>query len=175
MLSEENSQRYYKALFPVALLLVFVPLVDLALRVSPPQFGSLQWRFTTVGLLLGNYGTVILGLALFGLASVLTGSRGRLRAVGYVGVVMSVVTLAIVVLFLLDAVQMRQVVNANAKRLVLTASVGAMITALLGAIALLALGRGALAAGRGGPVATAPRRPVASPLVVAGQSASDTV
>jgi hypothetical protein len=175
VLSDENSQRYYKALFPVALLLILVPLVDLVLRVSPPQLGSLQWRFTAVGLLLGNYGTIILGLALFGLASVLTGSRGRLRAVGYVGVVTSVVTLAIVVLFLLDAVQMRQVVNANAKRLVLTAGLGAMVTAVLGAIALLALGRGALAASRGGPVAAAPRRPVASPLVVAGHSAGDSV
>lgn len=171
MFTDENIQRYVKALYPVSLLLILVPLADLTLRVFPPQFGSLQWRFTTVGILLGNFGTILLGFGLLGFVAAVAGHRTVLRAIGYLGIAMTVVTVAVLALFLLDAIQMRQVVNANAKRVVLTAGVGAMFTAILGMISFLSIARGALAATRRGTTAAQVRRPkAASPLVAAGQS-----
>lgn len=176
VLTDESFQRYVKALYPVALMLILVPLVDLALRVSPPQFGSLQWRFQTVGLLLGNYGTITLGVGLFGLAAVLTGQRPTLRTLGYFAFALAVISIAVLALFLLDAVQMRQVVTAPMKRAVLTASGGAVFTGLFGSIVFVIIGRAALAASRRGPAAVAARRPAApAPLVVAGQSAGDAL
>ncbi|MBV9880309.1 MAG: hypothetical protein JO180_07430 [Gemmatirosa sp.] len=170
MLSDENIQRYAKALYPVALLLILVPLADLTLRAFPPQFGSLQWRFGTVGLLLGNFGTILLGAGLIGLIATFCGHRGILRVVGYGTLAGAIITLAILALFLLDAVQMRQLANANIKRAILMSSAGALFTGLFGTFTLIAIGRGAMVAGRNvaGIGRAGPRRTGPSPLVVGG-------
>jgi len=175
VLSEQNIQRYVRALYPVTLLLILVPLCDLALRGFPPQFGSLQWRFGIVGVLFGNFGTILLGLGLTGLIAALAGHRMTLRILGYVAMILGAITIAALALFVLDAVQMRQLVNANVKRTVLLGSIGAMFAALLGAVALFSIARGALAASAGSSAASRRARPAAAPLVVAGQSAGDTV
>jgi hypothetical protein len=171
VLSDENISRYVKALYPVAFLLIVVPLADLSLRAFPAQWGSLQWRFGTVGLLLGNFGTILLGTGLVGLIAALCGHRGVLRVLGYVALAIAVITLAMLALFMLDAVQMRQLANANFKRAILLSSAGALFTGLFGAITLVSIGRGALGAGR--PAAGPGRRaPAARPLVVAGSGDS---
>ena len=90
--SDENFQRYSRALYPVASLLILVPLVDLTLRVYPPQFGSLQWRFVTVGMFLGNFGTMLLGLGLVGLIATINGHRGILRTIGYIALALAAAT-----------------------------------------------------------------------------------
>ena len=173
MLSEDNLLRYVRALYSVGLLLAFVPLTDLALRTYPPQFGTLQWRFATTGLLLGNYGTLVLGVSLIGLTAALLGDRGILRAVGAAALVMGVITLAMLVLFALDAVQLRQLVNANVQHQVSTASAQAAVTGLLGTVAWFVIGRSAMTASRAGrPVAARSR--AASPLVMA-PGAGDSV
>lgn len=176
MITDENTQRYVKTLYAVALLLIVVPLSDLTLRTFPPQFSSLQWRFTTVGLLLGNFGTILLGLGLMGLVAVLCDHRRFLRFLGYVSVVLSIVTIAVLALFALDAIQIRTLANANYKRAVLVAGAGAMFTAVFGAVTFFLIGRGAIAASRLSSV-TAARRGgrTASPLVVAGRGAGDAL
>jgi hypothetical protein len=147
---------------------MLVPIVDLLLRSSPPQFGTLQWRFATAGLLFGNYGTIILGMALLGLAAALSGDRGVLRAVGIASLVMLVVTLAGIVLFLLDAVQIRRLATANFKRPILTSSLGALFTATLGAVGWLSMGRAALAASRPARAAARGRPAAPAPLMTGG-------
>ena len=172
MLNDENVQRYAKALYPVALLLVLVPLIDLSLRTFPPQFGTLQWRFATVGLLLGNFGTLLLGFGLIGLMAVLTGHRRVLRVLGFVTLVLGVLVLAVLVLFALDAVQIRRLANQNFKRAILLSSLGALFNGMFGAVALFALGRGSLVASRVARTVPAKRAPSSkaaggpSPLVV---------
>lgn len=182
MLPDENVNRFAKALYPVAFLLMLVPLADLALRTFPPQFGTLQWRFATVGLLLGNFGTVLLGLGLSGLIAAFAGHRTMLRTVGIVAFVLAALTLGVLVLFTLDAVQIRQLAAPNFKRSILTSSVGALFTGGFGTLALLVLGRGAMQASRPSRGAAAARaRSTASKgaptLVVAnsGPSAGEAV
>jgi hypothetical protein len=178
VLSDENLQRYVRALYPVALVLLLVPLVDLTLRSMPPQFGTLQWRFATVGLLLGNYGTILLGAALAGLAAAITGNRTVLRVVGIAALVMAVFTVAALLMFALDAVQIRRLAAPNFKRPILTSSVGALFNGGIGTVAWIVIARAALAASRAGRAATAAARgavrPGASPLVVgnAGNAAA---
>jgi hypothetical protein len=157
-------------MYPVALLLILVPLADLALRASPPQFGSLQWRFGIVGLLLGNFGTILLGLGLVGLLAVFNGHRTVLRVLGYLALVLGIVTLALLAFFLLDALQMRQLANTNVKRAILLSSGGALFTGLFGVVALVSVGRGAIAASRDGSALTRRPRPAGAPLVVASRS-----
>ena len=166
MLSEDNLLRYVRSLYAVGLMLVLVPILDLALRSYPPQFGTLQWRFATTGLLLGNYGTLILGASLIGLTAALLGDRGILRAVGTGALIMAVVTLALLVLFALDAVQLRQLVTATVQRQIGLSSAAAAVTGVLGTVAWFIIGRNAMAASRSNrPVASRGR--VASPLVMA--------
>jgi hypothetical protein len=173
VLSDENLQRYTRALYPIAFLLILVPLADLLIRGFPPQFGSLQWRFGIVGVLFSNLGTILLGAGLVGLIAAFNGHRGMLRALGYVALLVAAVILALLVLFALDAVQVRTLQNANGKRLVLLSSLGAVFAGVFGAVTLFSIGRGALAVSRpAGPVGRR-SRPASSPLVVAGQGASD--
>jgi hypothetical protein len=175
VLSDENLQRYAKGLYPLGILLLLVPLADITLRVFPPQFGQLQWRFATVGLLLGNTGTVLLGLAITGLVAAVSGHRTLLRVLGFVYLLLGIVLLAVLALFLLDAVQIRQMAAANFKRQILVSAMGAAFGGLLGTIALFSMARGALAASK--PTRLPERRVKAapSPLVVAGSGASDAL
>lgn len=175
MLSEENLSRYVRALYPVGLLLLTVPLVDLVLRSLPPQFGTLQWRFATVGLLLGNYGTLILGVALIGFTAAFLGERGILRAVGMGALIMAVFTLAILVLFALDALQLRGLVAANVKRQVGLSAGGAAITGVLGALTWFLVGRAAMTASRGRSAAASRGGRAAAPLVMAPGTTGDAV
>jgi hypothetical protein len=177
----DQVQRYAKGLYPVALLLILVPLVDLSLRTFPPQFGTLQWRFATVGLMFGNFGTILLGFGLLGLAASLAEHRKFLRGLGFAALAIAVVTLAMLALFALDAIQIRRLANANFKRAVLLSSMGALFTGTFAMTALAVLGRAAIVASRigprgpraamkaRGPAGTRPAGPPpASPLVVAG-------
>ncbi len=173
MYSDENVQRYIKGLYPVALLLILVPLVDLSLRVFPPQFGTLQWRFASTGLLMGNLGTILLGVGLFGLVAVFADHKRLLRGVGFAALALAVVLLALLVLFALDAIQIRRLANANFKRAVLLSSMGALFNCLFSAGALLFIGRAALAGSRATRVPARRPKPAsvgakgASPLLVA--------
>lgn len=147
-------------------MLMLVPVVDLVLRSLPPQFGTLQWRFSATGLLLGNYGTLVLGVAIVGFTAALLGDRGILRIVGMGALVMAVFTLAILALFALDAVQLRQLVAANVKTQVATSASGAAFTGLIGTIAWFLIGRAAMTASRDvRSVASRGRAP--APLVMA--------
>lgn len=175
MLSDENLQRYAKGLYPLGFLLMLVPMVDILLRVFPPQFGQLQWRFATVGLALGNVGTVLLGLGLIGLVAAICGHRVVLRVLGFVALVFAVVLLAVLVLFALDAVQIRQMAAANFKRQIVTSSLGAAFAGTMGMIALVVLGRGALAASRATRLPERRVKTAPSPLVVAGSGARDAL
>ena len=173
MFSEENVQRYVKGLYPVAALLILVPLVDLSLRIFPPQFGTLQWRFATAGLLLGNLGTILLGLGILGLVAVIVGHRTLLRVLGIVGLAAAVVLLAVLVLFALDAIQIRRLANPNFKRAVLLSSTGALFNGLMGTLTLGLLGRAALVASRAVRAVERRARPgvkAASPIVVGRQA-----
>ena len=166
MYSDENVQRYAKGFYPVAILLILVPLVDLSLRTFPPQFGTLQWRFATVGLLLGNLGTILLGTGLLGLLAAIAGHRKLLRGIGFVALALAVILLAIVVLFGLDAIQIRRLANPNFKRAILLSSLGALTTGTLAIIALAALGRGAIMASRPGRAPVGRKKAAPSPIVM---------
>jgi hypothetical protein len=170
VLSEENVVRYVKAMLPVALLLVLVPLGDITLRSFQTEAGSLQWRFGLVGLLFGNLGTIVLGMSLAGFVFAVTGRRTALRALGILAIVLATVIVALMVLFALDAVQMRRLVALPVRRGVLLSSAGAALSATLAAIALAVVGRGALVVARTERL-SAQRRTKAAPAPLVATSA----
>ena len=173
MLSDENVQRYAKGLFPVALMLILMPIADISLRSLTAEAGSLQWRFATVGLMFGNLGTVVLGVGLLGFAATLAGARGLLRGVGFFSIALAVLIVALMALFALDALQVRRLVAVPLKRGVLLSSAGAGFAATLGVIALIIVGRASLLTSRSARAAE--RRVKAAPAPLVAQAASTPV
>lgn len=165
MLLDSTVQRYTKGLYGVALLLIVVPLVDILLRSFAGEVGSLQWRFGSVGLLFGNMGTIVLGTGLAGLVAAILGHRGVLRAIGFFSVLMAVVVLALLVLFALDAIQMRRLVAVAMKRSILVSSAGAAFSATFAMLALVTLGRSSLIASRADRPSAGRTKAAPSPLV----------
>jgi hypothetical protein len=101
--------------YSVAALLVLFPLLDSAISVFPPRFGEIAWRFGAAGLFSRALMTPILGLLLaFSLALLLEHSRVQ-RAISVFSALVGVVVIAVVGLFLLDAMQMRAQVRPEAK------------------------------------------------------------
>jgi hypothetical protein len=170
VLTEENVARYAKALLPTAVLLFLVPIVSVFFQALTTDPGTLQWRFAVAGLFFGNLGTLLLGLGLAGLLAALSGNRTLLRGVGYAALVLAVVTLALLALFALDALQMRRLVVPAVKRQLMLSSASAMVTAVLAALAAGAIGRGALQASRAAR-ALAGGRTKAAPTALVGQTA----
>ncbi|MFL5578670.1 MAG: hypothetical protein ACJ79S_22170 [Gemmatimonadaceae bacterium] len=91
----------------VATLLIFVPFLDWAVAVWPLQPGNMRWRVAAVGQLSGGLMTVLLGLLLlFAVALLLEQPRVQ-RLVAALAGLLAAGTLVAIVLFLLDAVQLR--------------------------------------------------------------------
>jgi hypothetical protein len=180
VLRDENSIRYVKALYPVGFLLTLVPLVDLALRVYPPKFGTVQWRFAALGLLAGNLGTVLLGLGLIGLVAALVGHRMVLRVLAIIALVGGVLLVGGLGMFVLDALQVRRSANPQFVQALTVSTLGALFTGGLGLIALFSIGLGAWTASRGGPVrrsttARGTAKAPATPLVVTAPNSGESL
>jgi hypothetical protein len=178
VLRDDNSIRYVRALYPVGFLLTVVPLVDLGLRVFPPKFGTVQWRFAALGLLAGNLGPVLLGIGLIGLVAALAGHRTVLRVIGIASLLFGVFLVAGLGMFMLDALQVRRSANPQFLQALTVSSMGALFTGFLGVVALFSIGIGAISSTR------VPRRAAttgrgatkapASPLVVTSPGSGES-
>lgn len=92
----------WRALGRVGLLLAAVGLVDIAVRWYPLSFRSPEWEFSTVAMTFASLPLVTVGLAA-GLASALArGARGSVTLMAAVFCVMSLFTIAALLLFLSD-------------------------------------------------------------------------
>jgi chromate transport protein ChrA len=115
--SEHDSETLRIFAWPaylVAFLFMVTPLVDFVANVWPLHFGDLQWRYGTSGLLSGFLLTPLLGSILAtGLAAAL-GHHRLLRTVAVLDLVAAVLLLAVALSFVLDAVQYRRNVPAEA-------------------------------------------------------------
>lgn len=101
--------------YAVAFLLAFFPLLDTALSVFPPNLGEVAWRFGAAGLFSRALMTPLLGLLLAFAVALLLEHRKVLRGLSILSGLTSAVLLGTIVLFLLDALQMRSQVQPHAK------------------------------------------------------------
>ena len=91
----------------VCLLLIIVPLGDLATNIWPFRFGEVGWRYGMVGLLSGFLVSPLMGLILAVIGAAYMGHRRMLRALGILAAVGALVLLALTGLFLLDVIQVQ--------------------------------------------------------------------
>lgn len=139
-----------------ALLLIVVPLAQAVSQLWPLQFGNIQWRFQAAGSLSSVLLLPYLGLVIYALIARSTGANGAAKVIGIIAAIMTVVLAASVVVFALDALQLKAIVTSRAMdgfkvASVRVASVSFVFTLLFGymAMALLRGAKGSKAASSG--------------------------
>jgi len=96
----------------VVALVIFVDQIGLLTEaIYPLRLGIAQWRFTSVGAASLRFSPLLLGDALLLTSAVFMGARGWLRTLGVVHVLLAVAMAGVLVLFALDAIQMRRAVR----------------------------------------------------------------
>ena len=160
MIPDESPVRYVKGLYPLAVLLTFAPLMDMAVRTWPFQPTLLQWRFGFFVALISNFAIILTGLGLLGGVAAFSGHRVMLRVVSVLSALGALFGLAVLVLFALDALQARKLSDAAASSGLLRGLASGTITSSLSAAAMAGIAWGAHRAAEA--LSRAPRRPAAT-------------
>lgn len=150
MADRDEVRAFAGAVYPLGFLLLLVPIVDVAMRAYPFRTGAPDWRFAAFGTLFGNVGTMLIGLALIGFIAAYRGNYLLLRVLSVVATLAGVLVVGLLVLFALDALQVRQMAPEALRRPVLASAVGAATAALFGAASLFGVGVGAWISSRAG-------------------------
>ncbi len=130
--------------------LILAPGVETLVSIWPFQLGAVSWRFGAAGLISRGLITSLLGILVAGGIAV---SQGHRRVVFTLSALCGFLALSLLGLFallLLDAVQLRATVNAQAKASYDLAATGALLRVfLVGMITVLLAWGGFAAAGSG--------------------------
>lgn len=124
-----------------AFLLIIVPMVQAVSQLWPMQLGNIQWRFQAAGSLSSVLLLPFLGLVVMALIARATESRGVSRTIGVIAAVFTVALAGSLVLFVLDALQLKAIVSSRAMQGFQVASVrvGLITTLFVVLFAILAM------------------------------------
>ena len=135
-------------LYAMAVMLILVPLSDLGGQLNwTIRYGALVWRTGAVGLLSGAVLLPTLGLLLALVTAVVFEHRTTQRVLAVVSGLATLATVGVLMLFLLDALQVRSMMNVQARLGFMSAAAKAVINFSL---ATLTLGVTCLSAWRAG-------------------------
>jgi hypothetical protein len=134
--------------YAVALLMVVFPVVDFITNVWPLQVDSVPWRYGAVGLFSGFLLTPFLGVVMIGALAGALEHRVVLRALGVIAVLAAVLSIAAVVLFTLDVLQLRGNVEEDARSGFDVGAVKALVKYVMSGAVALWLGVAALRASK---------------------------
>ena len=121
-------------------MLIIVPLMELAMGTWPPRPSQVSWRFGVVGLFANGLLLPTMGAALLVAVAAAVGHRRTLRSLAAVALLACVAEIALLLLFTLDVVQMRSMVQSQVKLGFDLASAKSVVTLLFGAGVLAAVG-----------------------------------
>jgi hypothetical protein len=113
-LSSKPLERTAGPFYFLALLFLVLPLVDYVMNVWPLSPGTVNWRYGALGLSGGFLLTPLLGLVMLLTGSILFGHRGMRVFVGVVSAVLALLLALGMMLFVLDSLQVRRGVAADA-------------------------------------------------------------
>lgn len=123
-------------LYFLAALLLATPVVDFFTSILPFRMNELQWRFASVGLLSGFLLTPLLGVAIImGVAHFAQHMRTQ-RLFAILNLTVAVLFVLLLLAFLLDVLQLRNAVQAEAQTAFASAAIKAAIKHLSFIIAL---------------------------------------
>jgi hypothetical protein len=131
---------FARALYPVAAAFAIFPLVDLAGRLLPLQFSNAQWRFGAIGLYLsGSLVMMMFGLVILGLVAAYRQHRVALWIVAVTSMLVVVITVGAIVVFGLDAIQLRSVARPELRSAFIRSATTATLAGLLSITGFTAL------------------------------------
>jgi hypothetical protein len=136
MADNKAADALTRSLYPVAIALCLFPLADMVGRLLPPHLNNVQWRFGALGLLFG--GTLVmlvLGLALLSFVASANKHAKVLYTVNVVAIALAVLVAAGLIVFALDAVQLRSTIREELKSSMATAAASAALSACLTVVA----------------------------------------
>ncbi len=171
MVLEVGSERPLGwCLHSLGALLIVAPLLDLAAGVAAlnPDQMSVPWRFGVAGLLSGALVLPLLGFGLMLVATAILEQPRLSLLLGVKTAVLAIAVLAILVVFGLDALQLRAQVVMGARRAFDMASLKALLTYGFEAVVLTVLSVNAFRIARAGGARRTESR-LRAPLVVPGR------
>jgi hypothetical protein len=102
-------------IYVVGGVLIFLPVLDLALSIAPIRLSDPAWRFGAEGLLSRALLTPVLGLLIWLVVSAVLENRRILRLISGACALLALSMIAVAVMFVLDALQVRPRISAEAK------------------------------------------------------------
>jgi hypothetical protein len=142
-MSEHHPRALIASAYPLALLLVLVPLTSVAITVSPLRLEEVTWRYGAFGLVMQSTTLPLLGVALFCAAAYLLGHHLALRIIGALALLVAAMLAGGLALFALDALRMRPMVQPDAMGQFGMKSLWAGLAAAMTSLALAWMGIGA--------------------------------
>lgn len=100
-------------LYIIALGLIGIPFLDFVTSVLPLEPYSLRWRFASVALFSGFLFTPLLAIALIAIMAALTEDRVSLRVLSIFCLVFTLLLIALMILYLLDVLQLRNGIGSD--------------------------------------------------------------
>lgn len=135
-----KNRRVLWLLYVVAVVILLDQSLEVLSLVWPLRFPIASWRFGTLGLALGKLEFLALADALLLAAAVFLEHRGFLRVLGVVHTVVGLALLAALAVFLLDGIQLRQVVIPERRREMTIAGIRSLILGAAAGMACLIAG-----------------------------------
>jgi hypothetical protein len=148
--------------------MIVMPLIELYIRASPFRIHSPAWRLSLVGNISGAISAPILGLFLMFAMAVVAEDKGVTYLVSSLSGLAAVICLGVTGLFALDALQMRNQVQANLAESYGLASSWVAAKLIVSVIVLLVLSISAVRAAQGVKRSTSQTSGKSSSVLVAG-------
>lgn len=167
------SQRQHtilKALYPILAVMVIYPFIDAVISAFPARMDDARWRFGAMGLFLGTTPQVTIALVATMVVSALLGDRMISRIAGMFALVFAVLIGGAVLLFGLDALEVRRLVPENAKQGFDDAALKSLVMTVLYGLVLVWLGVRSFAATRLHAGETAGKKGEGGAPLMVGQS-----
>ncbi len=158
MNSSSDPAQIARFAYPLGLLLLLAPLLELAGRIWPIQWYLVQWRFQAELATVNAAPVLLLGALVVAVVAYLSESVGVLKLAGILLVTFGVLLLPIVALMALDAMQVRQMARAELSGPIRNNAILAVLRGLVAALAATSLGIGAMKAAKAMTLSVAPRR-----------------
>jgi hypothetical protein len=143
-----ESSRVARFAYPLGLLLVLAPLLELAGRVWPLQWYLVQWRFQTELAILNASPVMLIGAFIIAAVAWAEESISTLKLLGMLLVTFGVIMLPVAVMLGVDGMQLRQMARSELRGPLRNNIIVSGLRALLAAAAAVALGIGATNAAR---------------------------
>lgn len=139
-MTENRLRPIAPAFYGLGLMLLAIPLIELLMGTWPPRISAVNWRFGAFGLLSTGLLLPTLGAAILLATAAGLGHRRTLRAVASIALLGCLAELSILLLFSLDAVQMRSMIQSEVKLGFDLASLKSMLSFFFGSAVLAGFG-----------------------------------